>query len=167
MIVLVVWLSAWVAFRLLALSGRFPAAASLVGSLRFALAVLFTFTGAAHFAPTTRADMIRMVPPLFPAAEHLVTLTGILEILGAVGLLWPATTRAAAFCLMALLVAMFPANVHAARAGLIVGGEPATPLLWRVPLQLVLIAALWWVTRPAVPPPVSDRRRDRRPLSRS
>jgi uncharacterized membrane protein len=52
----------------------------------------------------------------------------------------------AAVCgLIALLVAMFPANVHAARQGLSIAGRRATPLPWRVPLQLFWIAALWWV----------------------
>jgi uncharacterized membrane protein len=47
-----------------------------------------------------------------------------------------------------LLMAMFPANVHAAREGLMVAGRRATPLVWRLPLQLFWIAALWWVRSP-------------------
>jgi uncharacterized membrane protein len=42
-------------------------------------------------------------------------------------------------------VAMFPANIHAARSHLVVVGRPATPLIVRVPLQLFWMAALWWV----------------------
>jgi len=53
----------------------------------------------------------------------------------------------AAYGLIALLVAMFPANVHAAREGLMVAGRRATPVLWRLPLQLFWIAALWWSGR--------------------
>lgn len=41
--------------------------------------------------------------------------------------------------------AMFPANLRAAREHLPVAGRRATPLLWRLPLQLFWIAALWWV----------------------
>ena len=52
---------------------------------------------------------------------------------------------AAAYGLMALLVAMLPANVHAAREGLMIAGRRAAPLVWRLPLQLFWIAAVWWV----------------------
>ncbi|HSL22207.1 MAG TPA: hypothetical protein VK886_11785, partial [Vicinamibacterales bacterium] len=83
-----------------------------------------------------------------PAPGLLVTATGALELLGAVGLLLPQALPAAAYGLIALLVAMLPANVHAAREGLMVAGRRATPLLWRLPLQLFWIAALWWVRSP-------------------
>jgi len=53
--------------------------------------------------------------PRLPAPGLLVTVTGILELLGAVGLLYPPTRVAAAVCLFLLMLAMFPANVYAAR----------------------------------------------------
>jgi uncharacterized membrane protein len=109
---------------------------------------MFVFTAVSHFHPRTRPDLIRMVPAGLPAPALLVTATGVLELLGAIGLLVPRTVPAAAYGLMTLLVAMFPANVHAARAGLTVAGRRATPLLWRLPLQLFWIAALWWVRSP-------------------
>ena len=86
-----------------------------------------------------------MVPPQFPQPEFLVTLTGILECAGAVGLLTPGFTRPAAYCLIALLLAMFPANVRAAREKLLVAGRPAMALSLRLPLQVFWIGALWWV----------------------
>jgi uncharacterized membrane protein len=67
--------------------------------------------------------------------------------LGAIGLLVPQVAAVAAYALGALLVAMFPANVRAARAGLVVVGRRATPLIWRLPLQLFWIAALLWIAR--------------------
>jgi uncharacterized membrane protein len=78
------------------------------------LAVMFTMTGVAHFVGLRR-DMIAIVPPWLPAPALLVTITGVLELLGAVGLLYPPTRVAAAVCLFLLMLAMFPANVHAAR----------------------------------------------------
>jgi uncharacterized membrane protein len=78
-----------------------------------------------------------------------VTLTGVFELLGAVGLLIPSTVVPAAYGLILLLLAMFPANVHAARAGLTVAGRRASPLVWRLPLQLFWIGALWWVAHVA------------------
>jgi uncharacterized membrane protein len=147
MIPLVVMLFAWVAFRLLGASGLINSAGTAAGALRYALAMMFTLTSSAHFLPTTRPDLIGMVPPGMPSPEALVSLTGLLELAGAAGLLLPATTTVAAYCLMALLIVMFPANVHAARAGLELAGQAATPLVWRLPLQLFWIGALWWVAQ--------------------
>lgn len=79
------------------------------------LAAMFVVTGFAHFVNPLRRDMIAIVPPRLPAPASLVTLTGVLEIVGAIGLLYPPTRAAAAVCLFALMIAMFPANVYAAR----------------------------------------------------
>jgi uncharacterized membrane protein len=79
------------------------------------LAAMFVMTGVAHFVPGMRRDMIAIVPPRLPAPGLLVTITGVLELLGAVGLLYPPTRVAAAVCLFALMLVMFPANVYASR----------------------------------------------------
>nr|WP_090280034.1 DoxX family protein [Mycolicibacterium komanii]CRL76119.1 hypothetical protein CPGR_04354 [Mycolicibacterium komanii] len=79
------------------------------------LAAMFALTGVAHFVNPLRRDMIAIVPPRLPAPASLVTLTGVLEIVGAVGLLYPPTRVAAAVCLFVLMIAMFPANVYASR----------------------------------------------------
>jgi uncharacterized membrane protein len=79
------------------------------------LAAMFVLTGVAHFAPPLRAALIAIVPPQLPAPGLLVTVTGVLEFLGAVGLLIPTTRVAAALCLLLLMLAMFPANIYAAR----------------------------------------------------
>jgi uncharacterized membrane protein len=79
------------------------------------LAVMFTMTGVAHFVPGMRRDMMAIVPPRLPKPALLVTITGVLELLGAVGLLYPPTRVAAAVCLFVLMLVMFPANVYAAR----------------------------------------------------
>ena len=84
-------------------------------SIAVGLAAMFVLTGIGHFAPRLRADLIAIVPPRLPAPGALVTITGLLELLGAVGLLLPVTRVAAALCLLALMLAMFPANVYAAR----------------------------------------------------
>jgi uncharacterized membrane protein len=84
-------------------------------SIAVGLAAMFTMTGVAHFAPGMRRDMIAIVPPRLPKPALLVTITGVLELLGAVGLLYPPTRVAAAACLFLLMLAMFPANVYASR----------------------------------------------------
>jgi uncharacterized membrane protein len=143
---LIVMVVAWVVFRLAGATGVLDVAASWSGALRPALAVMFTFTASSHFAPRTRADLVRMVPPWMPNPEALVTITGVLEFLGAMGLLVPVLLQASAYALIAF-VALFPANIYAARKGLLIAGRQATPLTIRLPLQLLWIGALWWVAR--------------------
>lgn len=79
------------------------------------LAAMFVLTGVAHFAPPLRADLIAIVPPALPAPGLLVSITGGLELLGAAGLVLVPTRVAAAVCLLLAMLAMFPANVYAAR----------------------------------------------------
>ncbi|WP_026924762.1 DoxX family protein [Glycomyces arizonensis] len=103
--------------------------------------LMFMLTGTVHFVPSFRAWMIDMVPPWLPAPALLVTVTGVLEIAGAIGVLIPATHTAAGICLALLLVAMFPANVYAARRGVLMQGKPATSLPLRTAEQVLYIAA--------------------------
>jgi uncharacterized membrane protein len=145
---LIVMLVAWLVARSIGATGLWPHADSWTDALRIALTAMFVFTAVSHFHPRTRADLVRMVPASLPAPALLVTATGVFELLGAIGLLVPRALPLAAYGLIALLVAMFPANVHAAREGLMIAGRRATPLLWRLPLQLFWIAALWWVRSP-------------------
>jgi len=109
--------------------------------LRGGLALMFLLTASAHWGKRRR-DLIAMVPMAFPRPDLIVTITGILELFGAVGLLLPATAPAAAVCLALLLIALFPANVRAARDHLKIGSTPATALPLRTLLQIVFIAAL-------------------------
>lgn len=85
------------------------------GAIAVGLAAMFFVTGVAHFAPPLRSQLIAIVPPALPAPALLVSITGALELLGAVSLLAPATRAAAAGCLLLLMLAMFPANIYAAR----------------------------------------------------
>jgi uncharacterized membrane protein len=142
---LIVQLVAWAVFFGLGTAGLVPSAATLPGALRFALAVMFAFTALSHFLPRTRPDLIRMVPPRLPHPGLLVTITGLFEAAGAVGLWLRPWTWWAAHLLAALLIALFPANIHAARAGLQIAGRRATPLVMRLPMQIFWIACLIWV----------------------
>src|SRR5215470_16364293 len=82
-------------------------------ALRVSLAGMFLLTASAHWG-RRRPDLVRMVPRNLPRPELLVTLTGICEILGAIGLLLPLFARWAAIGLTLLLIAVFPANLRAA-----------------------------------------------------
>ena len=109
--------------------------------LRTALALMFLLTASAHWGKR-RPDLIRMVPPQFPRPDLLVTISGMLEIAGAIGLVIPGTARTAAICLALLLVGLFPANVHAARNNLKIAGQPVPGMKLRAVIQIVFVAAL-------------------------
>lgn len=82
-------------------------------------------------------DDTLQIPPAGPA----------LELLGALGLVLPATRSAAGVCLALLFVALVPANIYAAIEGLPLNGDQATPLWFRIPEQIVCIAIALWAIR--------------------
>jgi uncharacterized membrane protein len=117
--------------------------------LRWVLTVFFVGAGANHFI--NPAPYIGMMPAELPASTHvpLVYISGVFEMLGGLGLILPATRRLAAWGLIALLLAVFPANVNMAINHLKLGDTdvPVWALWGRLPLQAVLIAWAWWFTR--------------------
>lgn len=120
-------------------------------ALRWLLTAFMVAAGVNHFII---ADVYAaMIPDALPAHLALVTISGVAEIAGGLGLILPATRRAAAWGLIALLVAVFPANVNMAVHHLPLGERvvPAWTLWARLPLQAVLIAWAWWYTRPPAP----------------
>lgn len=106
---------------------------SWAAAIAVGLAAMFVLTGFSHFALPLRRDLIAIVPPRLPAPGLLVTVTGLLELLGAVGLLVPATRMAAAVCLLVLMLAMFPANVYASRMP-----DPPKSMTTRLPLRMAI-----------------------------
>ena len=113
-----------------------------------ALAALFIVAGAVHLiAP---AIYLPIMPPALPYKPALILISGVAEIAGGIGLLLPRLRRAAAWGLIALLVAVFPANVQMALNGFASGAAPwaLALLLLRLPLQPILI---WLVYRAAKP----------------
>jgi uncharacterized membrane protein len=145
MLVLIVLLVSWAAFRAIGAAGV-QALASWQGSVPYALAVMFIFTAMAHFNKM-KHDLARMIPPNFSRPLLLVYITGVLELLGAAGLMLPQFRKLAGICLIALLVGMFTANVNAAQKGVTLRGKPPTPLWLRAPMQVFFVALLWWSTR--------------------
>lgn len=140
MVPLIALVAGFVVLRVLGLVGA-EALDSWQPALRGGLALMFAVTASAHFVPGMRGDLVAMVPPRLPRPALLVTVTGVLELLGAAGLTVPALAPAAAIGLTLLLLAMFPANVSEVRRGLTFRGRPATPLPARTALQAVFLAA--------------------------
>jgi uncharacterized membrane protein len=122
------------------------AMATWPAATRWALATLFLVTASAHFN-RMKEDLVRMVPAWVPAPRLTIYLTGVCEILGAIGLLFPGTRRWAGLALILFLIAIFPANVKAAKQRLPIMGKPAPPLVQRLPMQLLLIGLLWWTSQ--------------------
>ena len=117
-------------------------------ALRLLLAVAMTAVGILHFVAPE--GFVRIVPAYLPAPLALVLVSGVAEVLGGVGLLVARTRRMASFGLVALYVAVFPANVNMALHDLPLGdAHVPTAFLWlRLPLQLVLIVLALWVGKP-------------------
>lgn len=110
-------------------------------SLQGAVAVMLLLTASAHWG-TRRPDLIRMVPPVFSRPDLIVTVTGFLEVAGAICILIPSLSKAASIGLALLLALMFPANVIAARERLTIGGRPVPKLLHRTALQVIFVGAI-------------------------
>jgi len=120
--------------------------------LLYVMGPLYVVAGVLHFVVPEL--YVQVVPPIFPAALALVYLSGLAEVAVGVGVLIPRTRRLAAWGTVALLVAVFPANVYMATSGVVVegapgGGDPSTLVRWaRLPFQGVLILWALWYTRP-------------------
>jgi uncharacterized membrane protein len=112
---------------------------------RWLLAALFVFAGVSHFLRPEFYDP--MVPPYLPWPHLLVVISGIAEIVLGVLLLIPRASRLAAFGLIALLIAVSPANIHMALHPQLFPQFHAIALWIRLPLQLVLIAWAYWFAR--------------------
>lgn len=119
--------------------------ATLKRWLRWLFGLLFVLAGVNHFLRP--AFYVRIMPPYLPWHLELVYLSGVFEVLLGAMLLVPRTTRLAAWGLIALLVAVFPANIHMALHPELFPEIPAAALWLRLPLQGVLIAWAFWYTR--------------------
>ena len=109
-------------------------------ALRIALSAMFLLTATAHWGKR-RTDLIRMTPDTFWSPGLLVTITGICEIAGAIGLLIPSLAPVAGVALALLMVAVFPANIRAAREGIAIAGRSPSPLPVRAAIQAIFFVA--------------------------
>jgi uncharacterized membrane protein len=116
--------------------------------LKYVLAIFFICAGINHFV--NGAFYLKIMPPFLPWHLPLVYLSGFLEI--ALGLLFliPKFTQIAAWGLIALLIAVFPANIHMAINHQLYPEYSVMALWLRLPLQVVLIAWTCWYTLPTV-----------------
>jgi uncharacterized membrane protein len=115
---------------------------------RIALAALFIVAGSLHFL--FPAPYLRIMPPVLPWPKTLIDISGAAEILGGLGLLTSQWRRSAAWGLVSLLLAVFPANIYMAIAHIRFPGWLGQPWFqWlRLPLQFVLIAVILHYSKP-------------------
>lgn len=112
---------------------------------RTLLALAFVGAGVNHFI--NPPFYLAMMPPQLPAHAPLVQVSGVFEILGGIGVLVPRTRVVSGWGLVALLFAVFPANVYMALTPERWPDLPPWGLYARLPLQGVMIAWAWWATR--------------------
>jgi uncharacterized membrane protein len=111
---------------------------------RISAAVFFLFTGIGHFFKT--AEMEQMLPSFVPLRTEIIYVTGVLEILGAIGLLVAPFQRIAAWALILFLIGVLPANIYSAFSHVDFGGHQLGPiyLLMRIPFQLFVIGWIYY-----------------------
>jgi len=116
-------------------------------------AIFYIGAGLLHFIKPE--PYLKLMPPYIPWHHADVIISGVGEILGGIGLLFAQTRRAAAWGLVALLIAVFPANLYMATNPIETGsaGIPSLIRWGRLPLQAVLI---WWVLWCTTPRPVNE-----------
>jgi uncharacterized membrane protein len=117
--------------------------------LLYVMSAFYVFAGVNHFRDP--GFYLPMMPPYLPWHAALVALSGVAEIGLGLALLVPAWRRFAAWGVMALLVAVFPANLHIALHDVPIGGRTEGLGIWnwvRLPFQLPLLVWAWWYTRP-------------------
>lgn len=131
-------------YLLLTLADRYVAGFKTAPATRarVGLSLFFVFTALGHFF--SPREMSGMLPAFVPYRVEIIYLTGILELLGAVGVWIPRLMKLTGLCLILMLVCLLPSNIYSAINRVEFGGHAGGPayLLVRVPFQLFVI---WWV----------------------
>jgi uncharacterized membrane protein len=120
--------------------------------LLWVMGIFYVIAGLGHFVMTD--FYLPMMPPYLPAHRQLILLSGVAEIVLGLAVLMPSLRRLAAWVIILLLIAIFPANVHIALHDVpLFGAERGLGIgNWvRLPFQGVLIAWAWWYTLPDDP----------------
>ena len=112
---------------------------------RFTLAMIMIVAGTMHFV--NPAFFLKMMPPYLPLHDELVFVSGVCEVILGLLMFIPGTSRPAAWGIIALLIAVFPANVYLYQHQEILPAPPAIHLL-RLPLQGAFVLWAFWHTRP-------------------
>jgi uncharacterized membrane protein len=107
--------------------------------------VWFFVGGVTHF--TNASMFVRIVPPYIPFAPQIVFVTGVFELLGAIGIWLPRWRQSAGNGLFLLTVCVTPANLYMWMHPRLFSNIHPELLFWRLPMQIALLACIWWATR--------------------
>ena len=118
--------------------------------LKYVQGLFYVVAGMNHFI--SPSFYLRIMPPYLPWHDFLVFISGVAEVFLGILLVIPRTTRLAAWGLIALLIAVFPANLYMYQNPASFPDVPPALAFWRLPFQAVFILWAWWYTR-------EDRRR--------
>jgi len=116
--------------------------------MRVILGLLFVLAGVNHFR--SPKFYVQIMPPYLPWHLELVYISGVVEVLLGVLVMIPQTSKVGGWGLIALLIAIFPANLHMALHTDLYPSIPAWVLWLRLPLQLLPMAWAYWMTRPEI-----------------
>jgi len=108
--------------------------------------IWFMGGGIAHF--TSPEFFLAIMPPYVPYHEAIVAISGVFEILGALGLLWQRSRRMAGIGLFALTLAVSPANIYMSMNPELFPDVSEFALTLRLVIQVLLLACIWWSTKP-------------------
>jgi uncharacterized membrane protein len=148
MMLLFLFLLLVVPYLLLTLADRWSTGLKITPSTRarVGLSLFFLFTAIGHFVKAE--EMSQMLPPSVPYRIEIIFLTGVLEILGAIGVWIALLMRLTGFCLILMLICFLPANIYSALNHVDFGGHGEGPayLLFRVPFQLFVICWTYYAT---------------------
>ena len=114
------------------------------------VSIFFIVGGQAHFTATE--FFVNIVPPYVPFPALMVYVTGVLELIGAVAIWVPAWRSWAGIALVALTVCVTPANKYMWLNPQLFPDISPSFLGWRLVAQVVLLAIIWWSTRPESAP---------------
>ena len=110
------------------------------------VALFFLAGGTAHFAVID--FFVQAMPDYLPWHRELVIISGVFELLGAIGILLPQTRLFAAYGLLALVVAVYPANIYMAMHPERYPDIPELFLYIRLPFQFLFLWFIWWAVKP-------------------
>jgi len=112
--------------------------------VRILLGLAFAVVGILHF--THVSIFLSIMPPYLPWHLELVYISGFFEIIGGIGLLYPPTRETARWGLLALLVAVYPANIHMLVNEVYIEGMTQSKwILWgRMPMQFLMAFGVYW-----------------------
>ncbi|MGH7454950.1 MAG: DoxX family protein [bacterium] len=137
-----------VPYVLLTLAERWSAGWKIAPATRarVGLSLFFIFTAIGHFIKTE--EMAAMLPAFVPNRVAIIILTGVLELLAAIGVWIPRLKRITGWCIMLMLIGFLPANIYSAINRVDFGGHESGPiyLLVRIPFQFLVIAWAYFAT---------------------